>query len=302
MEAGTVAGRGYRRLPRLILTLITLAGAFGVLPGAATVDACTLWAAAGDRTVHGGSLIAKNRDWTPEADAIRWVDSKKGLRYLGLFPLRKSGSPGPVAGINEKGLAVVIASAGSLPLQERLAGGSGLMSKILPGYTAVAEVLAESGLFSQTHPAIYLLADRRRIAWIEVAPQGRFAIRGIENGVLSHTNHYLEETLTDANRKVGKSSRARISRIDALIAAHPAPLSLGQFITFSGDRSDGPDNSLWRTGGSPNGERTLASWIVSLPRDGFPELYIRLANPGEPEKTTQVVLDGPFWERRGRIL
>jgi hypothetical protein len=74
-------------------------------------------------------------------------------------------------------------------------------------------------------------------------------------------------------------------------------LTLEDFIAFSQDRNAGPDDSIWRTGGTPERERTLASWIVSLPKDVPPEIFIRLADPGKAIKTDRVKLDAAFWKR-----
>ena len=282
---------------RSIGSICALAAALLTLAGAADLSACTLWAAAGERAAHGGSLIAKNRDWTPEPDEVRLVAPAQGFRFLGLFPVREGKRPGVVAGVNERGLSVVVASAGSLPREERIKGGKGLLRQLLTEFSTVEEVLAKRALFSRTHPVIYLLADSRRIAWVEVAPGGRYAVRDSTSGVLSHTNHFLDATLDDANQRIGRSSRARLARIEALLAGKAQPLTREDCIAFSADRNDGPDNSIWRTGSRPEGKRTLATWIVSLPREAPPELFVRLADPGAAEKTGNLKLDAAFWKR-----
>jgi isopenicillin-N N-acyltransferase like protein len=260
------------------------------------LSACTLWAAAGERTAHGGSLIAKNRDWSPEPDEVQWVKRPTGFRFLGLFPIRDGKQRNVVAGVNEKGLVVVTASASSVPREEREKGGKNLTQQLLSVFSTVDEVLDNKLVFSRTHPSIYLIADRRKVGWIEVAPEGRFSVRDVRNGVLAHTNHYLDETLSDANGKIGRSSRTRLGRIGDLLSSRATLLTLEDFIVFSQDRNDGPDDSLWRTGSKPERERTLASWIVSLPPAAPPELFLRLANPGESERTMRITLGGPFWK------
>jgi isopenicillin-N N-acyltransferase like protein len=262
-----------------------------ILADATDLPACTLWAAAGKRVAHGGCLIATNRDWSPEPDEVHSVRPPTGFRYLGLFPIRNGTRKGVVAGVNEKGLVVVAASASSIPGEEREEGGKGVTHQLLSVFSTVDLVLENKALFSRTHPSIYLIADRSQAAWIEVAPGERYAIRNIKSGILAHTNHYLDGTLFDANVKIGSSSRTRLARVVSLLNSRTAPLTLEDFIVFSQDRSDGPDDSLWRTGGSPAGERTLASWIVSLPPKAPPELFVRLANPGEPERTMRMTLD-----------
>jgi len=284
-----------KQRPRVIFVLAALCAV--VAMASPSLEACTLWAAAGDRAAQEGSLIAKNRDWTPEPDEVRLVRPRGKFRFLGLFPLREGKRRGAVAGINEAGLVVVTASAGSIPRDERNRGGSGLMERLLSGFPTVEAVLADQQGFRRTHPAIYLLADRFRIAWVEVAPGRRFAICATENGVLTHTNHYLDESLTSLNVKVGRSSRRRLVRIGELVEGRTAPLSFADFKAFSQDRRDGPVDSLWRTGSRPKGERTLASWVVSLPKEVPPEIFIRLANPGEKERTIEMTLDIAFWKR-----
>ena len=261
------------------------------------LEACTLWAAAGDRAAREGCLIAKNRDWVPEPAEVRLVSPSRGFRFLGLFPVRDGRRRGAVAGVNEKGLVVVTATVGSIRPGERAKGASGLTGRLLAGFASLEAVLADRASFQRTHPAIYLLADAQRIAWIEVAPGGRLSVRTTDSGVLAHTNHYLDEALTGLNRQVGRSSRKRLERIGLLLEGHPQPLNREDFIAFSRDGQDGADDSLWRTGSRPEGRRTLASWVVSLPRDAPPELFVRLANPGEAERTLKATLDGPFWMR-----
>ena len=151
---------------------------------------------------------------------------------------------------------------------------------------------------------------RQSISWRTVAGSpgsrwrrgGRFAVRQSESGVLTHTNHYLDEALTGLNAKVGSSSRRRLDRIGELVEGRMAPLTFADFKAFSQDRHDGPVESLWRTGNRPNGERTLASWIVRLPKEAPPEVFVRLANPGEEERTLDLTLDGPFWKQQDKTL
>jgi hypothetical protein len=283
-----------------ILILLAPLLAVPSLPSAAT--ACTLWAAAGERAAEG-VLIAKNRDWKPEADEVRMASLKGGRRYVGLFPIREGFvKPGAVAGISEMGLVFVSATAGSVPAAEREKGAAGLSGKIL-SCESVAEVLKAKEMFIGGRPAIYLLADRERIAWIEVAPRGLVEVMSTDSGTLCHTNHYLAEKLGPANVRIGRSSSIRHDRIRQLLETGPSLLTRADFIAFSRDMHAGPDNSIWRTGGKPGGERTLATWIVALPKAAPPELLIRLANPGEDERYTGIRLDASFWQgKKGSLF
>lgn len=287
---------------RFNLFLLLMSYAILVFADATDLSACTLWSAVGDRAAHGGSLIAKNRDWNPEPSEVRFVRPATGFRSLGLFPIHEGKQRGIVAGINEKGLAVVTATASSISQAGREKGGKGLMRQLLNVFSTVEEVLANSSIFSRTHPSMYLLADRRQTAWIEVAPEGKFSYRALRNGVLAHTNHYLDQELIAVNERIDRSSRIRLERIGALLDRRTAPWTLEDFIAFSRDRNDGPDNSLWRTGSNPDGKRTLTSWIVSLPPEAPPEIFVRMANPGEPERTLKVTLDKSTWKEMSKII
>jgi predicted choloylglycine hydrolase len=263
--------------------------------------ACTLWAAAGDGVEDGGTLLAKNRDMPPQISELRIYTPKTGYRFLGLFHV-KGAKALPVAGINEKGLAIVSATASSIPRVERYATGRGLNEKLLTAFDSVDSLLADRELLSASHPTFYMAADRKKIAVIEVGPKGQVAVKTQENGVLFHTNHYLDPKLLQANEKVGRSSQVRLDRIGALMTGAPVPFNVEAFKRFSEDQSGGPDDSIWRTGSTPARERTLATWIVSLPKNGYPTVSVKLANPDEPVKTFTFTLDNSFWTERSKAI
>ena len=105
------------------------------------------------------------------------------------------------------------------------------------------------------------------------------------------------------NEKTGESSRRRRQRIEELLRNHAKPYSLDDFIAFSEDRNDGPDNSIRRTSSTPKKAVTLSVWIVYFPKNGHPQLYVRLANPKEEEKTSRLNLDDVFYDhKRGAWL
>jgi hypothetical protein len=82
-----------------------------LLLGSRAAESCTLWAAVREATRDGGSLVAKNRDWRPDhRQEVKRVTPKQGFRYYGLFATGNE-EPGLKAGVNEKGLVVVSATA-----------------------------------------------------------------------------------------------------------------------------------------------------------------------------------------------
>jgi len=79
--------------------------------GSRAAESCTLWATVGEAARDGGSLVVKNHDWRPDhRQEIKRVTPKPGFRYYGLFAYGNDG-PGLKAGVNEKGLVVVSATA-----------------------------------------------------------------------------------------------------------------------------------------------------------------------------------------------
>ncbi len=260
-------------------------------------EPCTLWAATGSRTANGGTLIAKNRDKEPSQHGELRVVRGKQHRFLGLYYTDAKGRRSIAGGINDKGLCLLGASAGSVPRGERNTGGRGLSEHILASFDSVDAVLKKQKMFACTHPVFYIIGDGSKIATVEIAPRSEFSVKVTDNGILYHTNHYLDEKLAGANAAIGKSSLARLNRIRQLMTAQASPFTIRGFKTFSEDRHDGPDRSIWRTGGAPDKERTLATWIAYIPKKGPPTLYVKLANTGEQRRTYDLKLDSSFWAK-----
>jgi hypothetical protein len=258
--------------------------------------ACTLWGAAGEDAA-GGTILSKNRDWAPDHQQIfKRVVPGNGYAFAGLFA-EGNKDPGIKAGINEKGLTIVSASS-NVPkkLRNSLTGTHGVMRQILTDYASVDAIMADAAqLFARAKPNYYLISDRQKLLVVEVGLDGRFAIRSTSQGVLSHTNHYLDKSMPEFTEfKTGMSSSSRLARINELLATANRPLDPKVFLTFSRDQNAGPDNSLWRTGVRT---RTLASWIIRTPGEGAPRLTLTIANPGTEEVTQEVVLDEAYWRR-----
>lgn len=255
-----------------------------------SADACTLWAAAGDAVAGKGTLVAKNRDWKPDnTQELRIVHPPKGYAFVSLFAVGGS-EPGTKAGINQHGLAIVSATAGQYSRTERGANPQkpGLMRSLLAECASVDEVLAKRDHFRR--PVFYLMADRTTVALLEIDRDGRMHVEKRHSGALSHTNHYCYLD-SRAMQPPALSSTTRLSRIEQLLKEHKGPFTHGDFIRFSEDRNAGPDNSIWRRGSEPAKTRTLATWILAIPRHGSPVLYLKTADPGQPEKTCALVVD-----------
>jgi hypothetical protein len=267
------------------------------LPLAANnAQACTLWGEAGTNA-SGGTILSKNRDWEPDhKQVLKMHRSGNGYNYFGLYAVGGE-MPGLKDGVNEKGLTAVTASASSLPKQMRedQPGKHGVLGLLLAGFANCDEVLArQEAIFTNCRAGFIMISDRKKILLVEAGLHGRYAIRTVENGPATHTNHYLEKSLEDFNVKIGSSSATRLGRITDLLTACPAPCDTATFAILSKDQHDGPNNSLWRTGQEV---RTLSSWIVETPAEGPPKLRVALANPGEKETTNTFILDEKFWKK-----
>jgi len=241
--------------------------------------ACTLFAATGvDHVVNGGTLMAKTRDEKPVLQTLKLVKPEAGYNYYGLFAGKKALFC--VVGINERGLAVGMSTAGSISRKERLCSGiyrskEGLRTNeyMLCYCASVDEALALPDEFWH-EPVNFILADKNKVAYVEVLPGGEKSVTVKTNGVIYHTNHYVNEDSLWANKKIRESSLTRYNRIEKLMTEEKV-FSLNDFIQFSEDRNAGPNNSIYRVGTTPTSTQTLANFAVYIPKLGSPVLYIK---------------------------
>lgn len=272
-----------RPLFAFLILLALLAG----LP-LSSARACTTWATI-DPAPDGAVLIAKIRDEDPDqTQEVRAFHPATGYAYFGLLGV-SDGQRSFVGGINEKGLTILSLTASVIPIDERVApsaeGGKGqrkgsLAGQVLRECADLAEVEAKAErYFSSSRPRFYLLADRSRAAWLEIAPNGAFKLSPINQGVATHTNHYLDPSFAAQTPAAGRSSAARLARIQELLAEHPCPFSLDEFKRFAQDQNAGPNNSIFRTGKKT---RTLAFFFARIPKQGGPPFVsIELFTPGQ---------------------
>lgn len=231
--------------------------------------ACTLFGAIGTDIVDdGGVLVAKTRDEKPGLQRFKIRKHTDGYAYLGLFTGKKERFN---MGINEKGLVIARSTSGSIPKAKRLCyprfEKEGLQAPdyIAKHFSSVDEVLAHPEVFSE--PINYLLADRSKIAIVEVLPEGKRTVHTTSLGTIAHTNHFIEPQSIPLNETIGKSSATRLARIQTLLTETPKPFSLDQFIAMTQDRHDGPIRSIWRVGVRKDGLQTLAAMVIHLSSD-----------------------------------
>lgn len=278
------------KLSRIIILLFILS-----LEGPIAL-ACSMWAATGDRLRDGGTLVGMTWD-VPRGmkGELRFVIPEKGSRYLGLFPLHVEDNDIVIAGINELGLVVVTASADSKKSKKKPRRGGNLVETILTSFGTVDSVLTDRKIFSEAHPLFLIIADSTKIALIQIGSGGKHTVDSTNNGLFYQTNHYTRQNLLKENELYVKNSVLRLNRLQYLIVNHTRPFTLDDFLSIAGDRSNGPDNSIWRIGSSENKERTLASLVVYLSENSPPELYFKLLNPSSNELGYEIKLDRLFW-------
>ena len=279
---------GFARFLWLILALASLFA----LPW--PVHGCTLFAACGGPVGEKGTLLAKNRDNTKGlVTELRFVDGGKGIPFVGLFDPEADGFV--VAGINAKGLCVVNASAASLSKEKREVATEDLTERILRSFASAEGVAQEVAMFAGSHPAFYMAADARQIVLIEVAPGGKTSVRATENGVLTHTNHYVDKKLLSANERPTSGSARRLARINLLMDSAKPPLDLDRFILFSEDKGGALSDGVKQECSPSRKVCTLASWAIFLPKNGFPELYVKIEKADNKEEVKRLTLDSAFW-------
>ena len=283
--------RKYKKL--LAVMVLCLAVLFMERP---RVCACSLWAATGDRSKDKGTLVAQTWD-VPHGTSgeLRFVIPEKGFRYLGLFPMQEKTGGHAVAGINEHGLTTVKATADTIAPKKKLKGSGSVVEAILTSFVSVDAVLANRNFLARSRPAFLIVADHSKIALIQIGSGGHLAVEVTGNGLLYQTNHYTNQNLLKENERYIQNSLLRLNRLQHFLVNRPDPFTLEDFLSLAGDKGNGPDNSIWRIGGSPKKERTLASWVAFLPRNSPPELYFKLLNPGSQELNYELKLDRPFW-------
>ena len=253
--------------------------------------ACTLFGVQGSRVLGGGTLVVKNRDFRPEYQEMRLVQGSH-YRFYGLYGGTEA-KMGLKGGVNEAGLAVLSAAASCIPQKERKTMGrnTGALGKLLGRYATVEEALA-SGI-DLGGPKFLLLADATELAWVEVGDADRVTVRRVKNDTLAHTNFYLSPEFEDLNLKPAVSARQRYARIQELLESQKDPYGLDDLIRYSQDRTEGADNSIWRSGSREKAPQTLATFGVWLHAGARPDVFVKIRYSPEDQGREDVYqLDG----------
>jgi isopenicillin-N N-acyltransferase like protein len=257
-------------LKRIRLFLVV----FFLVSSSIDVGACTLFGAIGSRVEGGGILIGKTRDRVENLEqAFIEVSPKAGYHYRGISTQGKSVV---TSGINEKGLVVVSAAASNFKKEGPITSVGKILSKA-SSVNGVIEMVKKGEIQG---PISYLVADHSTIAIVEVIDGRQNAFSARQDGLLSHTNHFILKETMPLNPKVGVSSQTRLNRIEKVLSGKP--FTKEEFIAFTKDHANGPgNNSICRhnEGGGRSSERTLSAAVFYLPKEGAPEIWVALGQP-----------------------
>ncbi len=274
--------------------------------------ACTTFA-----SVDGAdqsTLIAKNRDESPDIQSVMLFHPDSGYAFLGMVSQQTPTAPYAVrAGINEYGLAIVNMAVSNPPHDVEYGDGDALMRDVLMHNQSVAEVMGNLPTLIADHPypEFYLLADRNQTASIELAPHGKYVVTLSNTGPLYHTNNYEFPSFMPLNLSYSylEGSINRYNRISALMNSN-TNYTLDEFQLFAHDHAAGSNDSIFRTGRQPNDPqtpRTLATFIAKIPHDGSaPTVLIQFYPYGCTSPVmcpaTTYTLSSSFWNNTSAKL
>ena len=170
-----------------------------------------------------------------------------------------------------------------------------ISEKLLAVFESVNGALSDHKIFREGPPAFYLLGDNSQIAYVEVTPHHEIAVKRLENGVLCHSGHYIDEKLLSWNKKNLKGSELRLERIAQLLGSSGESFTPDRFTEIAHDRGTDADDGILKTQSSPGPLRTVSTWILFIPRSGAPELHAGIFGPDGAEREYDFKLDRPFW-------
>ncbi len=253
-------------------------------PFALSAQASTFWAARGaTETLNGTTIVAYMRDDLAGEQNFVTINDEGSYAFKGLFVGKTHRFE---AGLNERGLFVGQISAASVSRNTRLSlfpkrfkssEGWHTGEWLVRHCASVSEVLNKTNVFSG-YPMIYVLADKREIAFVEALPNGHFHVQRTSDGLLTHTNHFILPETTKFNGKIPASSVSRLARIDSLLETELKPFRLEQFLSMTQDEHAGPDLSLFRVGSKPRSPKTTGIWLLNFPANSGTLSYLRYLN------------------------
>jgi penicillin V acylase-like amidase (Ntn superfamily) len=213
-----------------------------------------------------------------------------GYRYLALY----SAQAGTVNGVNSEGLAGYTLSspdgldstAKSQPAQSTTATIPFDLDWIMEHYKSVDETIdaLKRGPWV-THPEFYILADKDKVSYIEIGPNGKFAVQETNNGALQHANEFQEPSMVNLNPSLAEHmaeykkrgflhavlrERDRLKKSAEQLASKSL-LTMDDFKNFTSDPVVWYDDPPLVT---------VAAMVVQIRPNGDATVWAKIANPG----------------------
>ena len=247
-------------------TLIALTAAF-LMSIQTAVSACTLLAAAGSAVEGGGVLFGKTNDVKFPYQCKTMLVTDDGFPYYVLRYQNRKGNFRAQFGINKYGLGIGAAGPGHLSMKQRTAMKGGNFKSGVWYYLGRCKTVDEALKLPELNnvPANIVLVDSKEIACVETFDDGRQRITRKTNGVLAHTNHYLDPKLFELSKNaINKSSKNRYDRAIELLNDGKIPLTFNDFVAFVNDPK------IRQYGHVPETVETNASMVIqTLPDNDF---------------------------------
>ncbi|MDR3592893.1 MAG: C45 family autoproteolytic acyltransferase/hydrolase [Negativicutes bacterium] len=251
-------------------------------------EACTAWEAAGSSVEGNGTIIAKNRDYTyGEKNELKVVSVHNRYKFLAIYA-----NTGNKGGVNEHGLVVLSLSPPSYLENQKTEPSNSQPSFtntwILENCRTVDETVDALKQHNwNTHPEFLAIADRNKIAYIELGPDGRNVVKATENGILDHTNHYLDPAMGEYNPKKLGYEYKRWQKAEEQLNSKDK-FTIEDIKTFT------QDPIVWYKHSTV---MTYASMVVNNRQDGETVVWVKIVNPGDAAFESQFTLKDMFTGR-----
>ncbi len=238
---------------------------------------CTSLAAAGEWTLDGHVLVGHNEDWSPEDEGTVYLVRAKptgepaylALTYGGLIPN---------IGFNEAGLAQCCDSV--YPDDSRLGVPRIFVARAVLACRTLSEALSAAVLDKRAAGYNHLIAHESGEIYNLEASAKRFAVQYSEDGLLAHTNHYLDPRLKEVEAAPESllRSHVRLNRVNRLQRTL-APHSTETFTQILSDHVNRPRSICCHDTENPvaiERSKTIASVMIDLTDQA---MLVTIGNP-----------------------
>lgn len=242
---------------------------------------CTSFAATGEATKNGETIIGQNWDWVPGSEPILIrVHPTKGPRFLG-YTL-----PGmfTILGINSEGIgnnANLIVSTKSCV---GVAPYGGVHQKVLQQKNLADSIGAICTTKRASADNFMMASYEGDIIDVETT-QDDISVLYPEKGLIVHTNNFLTERFKSADlaAQLFPDSYLRVNRLTTLMEEHYGELSVEVMKKLLTDHNDYPDSICRHIDKEDPPETHLftRASIISVPKEQ--KMYISNGNPCENE-------------------